>query len=271
MQSMESIVRELLVREAELKKAIFDAEKYCNQVPKKRLRVAKEKKYFAYYEIEESGDTRGKYIKKNNLKLAEKIVMRDYANAVKKEAYEEIIMIQKFVKRIEKNPVRAENLYGNLKEGRKRLATPLLLDDEEFQRRWIEENYIKSDYKEEDKVYPTKKGDMVRSKSEVMLANMYYELGIPYRYECELELNSGKKVYPDFTLLKKEGQKIIYHEHMGMLDYDEYRFNNFKKIDEYRRNGIFVGKNLLITHEGDGSPFNIKEIEKCICEIFEMK
>ena len=51
---------------------------------------------------------------------------------------------------------------------------------------------------------------------------------------------------------------------MGLLDDEEYRYHNLRKIEEYRKNGIFAGKNLFITHESNGCPLNIREIEKCI-------
>ena len=120
----------------------------------------------------------------------------------------------------------------------------------------------------EEKVYPTQKDEMVRSKSEVMLADMYNELGIPYRYEAELCMGSGKKKYPDFTLLKVDTREIIYHEHLGLMDDEKYRKMNLMKLEEYRRNGIFFGKNLIVTFEADGCYLNIKEIRKMIKELF---
>ena len=41
---------------------------------------------------------------------------------------------------------------------------------------WEKENYNTNPYYPEQKVYPTKKDEMVRSKSEVMLADMYCEM-----------------------------------------------------------------------------------------------
>ena len=58
-------------------------------------------------------------------------------------------------------------------------------------------------------VYETKKNELVRTKSEMMLADMYYELGIPYRYEAQLLLKNGKKKYPDFTLLKTKITNLL--------------------------------------------------------------
>ncbi len=129
--------------------------------------------------------------------------------------------------------------------------SPLLISDEEYARRWNEEQFRISTYKPEGKIYAIRRDEMVRSKSEMMIADMYFEMGIPYRYECELRLKGGVVKYPDFTLLKKRTREVIYHEHLGRMDDEKYRKKNLRKIEEYRRNGIFVGKNLILTFEED--------------------
>lgn len=138
-----------------------------------------------------------------------------------------------------------------------------------YAEKWKNEVYVTNPYYPEEKVYPTKKDELVRSKSEVLLADMYYELGIPYRYEAELLLTNGKKKYPDFALLDIHRRKVIYHEHLGLMDNEEYRHANLIKLDEYRRNGIYPGKNLIITYEGEDCYINIKEIKQMIQELFE--
>lgn len=87
-------------------------------------------------------------------------------------------------------------------------------------------------------------------------------MGIPYRYEAQLVLKNGKVRYPDFTLLRISTRELIYHEHFGLLDDGEYRRACFTKLDEYRNNGIYLGRNLIITYEAEGSYLNIKEIRK---------
>ena len=53
----------------------------------------------------------------------------------------------------------------------------------------------------EQKIFYTKKGEYVRSKSEKILADMFYDLNIPYEYECQLILRNGYEYYPDFTFI----------------------------------------------------------------------
>ena len=83
-------------------------------------------------------------------------------------------------------------------------------------------------------------------------------------------MKNGRKKYPDFTLLDVKKRRLIFHEHLGMIDDDDYRRRNLRKLDEYRKNGIYPGKNLIITYEGDGSYLNVKEIREMVRGIFDV-
>ncbi len=83
-------------------------------------------------------------------------------------------------------------------------------------------------------------------------------------------MRNGKKKYPDFTLLKTSTREIVYHEHLGLLDDEEYREANFAKLEEYRKNGIEIGKNLILTYEAEGYYLNIKDIKKLVERIFQL-
>lgn len=71
--------------------------------------------------------------------------------------------------------------------------------------------------------------------------------------------------------LKKEVEaelrdiKIYLKKHNLSNLEDIYTFTN-----EYRRNGIYPGKNLIITYEADGSYLNVKEIREMVKEIFQL-
>lgn len=107
-------------------------------------------------------------------------------------------------------------------------------------------------YFEEKLIHKTIRGEMVRSKSEVIVANILDKLKIEYTYEEPLDVN-GKSYIPDFTL-RFQG-KTAYLEHLGMLRNKAYK----KYWDEKRANYESVGisetlGNLIITEDGlDGS------------------
>ncbi|MDQ1002708.1 thymidine kinase [Neobacillus niacini] len=107
-------------------------------------------------------------------------------------------------------------------------------------------------YFEEKLIHKTVRGEMVRSKSEVIVANILDKMKIEYSYEEPLDV-SGKTYIPDFTL-RYQG-KTAYLEHLGMLRNKAYK----KHWDEKRANYESVGisetvGNLIITEDGlDGS------------------
>ena len=56
------------------------------------------------------------------------------------------------------------------------------------------------------------------------------------------------------------GSRLIDRD-VGLVDDPDYRRDRFlKKIDEYRKSGIFFGNNLMATFEGDGSVLDMNEI-----------
>ena len=96
------------------------------------------------------------------------------------------------------------------------------------------------------KIHQALTGDMVRSKSEVIIANLLHERGIEFRYEKPLYATAEGTMYlPDFTLLWR-GEEY-YWEHLGRLDLPEYREKWAFKEQWYHKH--FPGR-LLVTREG---------------------
>lgn len=115
----------------------------------------------------------------------------------------------------------------------------------------IESNEQKR-YFEEKLIHKTIRGEMVRSKSEVIVANILDKMKIEYLYEEPLNVN-GKTYIPDFTI-RYQG-KTAYLEHLGMLGVKSYEEHWNKKKEDYGKVGISeICGNLIITKDGlDGS------------------
>lgn len=262
---MNLLFQQLIERKAYLENLHEEIANKLEKTPPGKLRVSNDKGSLHYYQVTHPKDTRGKYIAKKNWKMACELAQKDYMQRLYRKINEELDDINRYLSHHrEKN---LEDVYENLNEYRRNIVKPMVISDEMFVEQWKNEQYESNPYHLEEKVYSTKKDEYVRSKSEVLLADMYWELGIPYRYEAQLQLMSGKIKYPDFTLLKVKTREIIYHEHLGLLDDEEYRRANLSKLYEYQRNGIFLGKNLIITFEAEGCYLNIKEIRQMIKEI----
>lgn len=112
-------------------------------------------------------------------------------------------------------------------------------------------------------VHRTRRGELVRSKSEVIVANLLQEAGIEYEYERPFTGPvTGGTARPDFTLFDPGGDEIIW-EHLGMLDRDDYRQSWETKRDWYARNDFVVGRNLFTSTETNGF-INAQEIAERI-------
>ena len=104
----------------------------------------------------------------------------------------------------------------------------------------------------EDLIHRTEKGHLVRSKSELVIANMLQGLEIEYEYErvCEGTIEPGR-LRPDFSFVMPDGDLIIW-EHLGMLDRADYKRGWEWKRHWYERNGFVEGKTLFTSADGGG-------------------
>jgi len=87
---------------------------------------------------------------------------------------------------------------------------------------------------EEGKIHETLAAEMVRSKSEVIIANMLFERGIKFRYEVRLSAPDGTFYLPDFTV--RWNGEDWYWEHWGRMDQERYRNHRAEKVEWYKRN-----------------------------------
>lgn len=104
--------------------------------------------------------------------------------------------------------------------------------------------YIQNWYADEKKL-ATLSECFVRSKSEVIIANMLVAEEVPFVYEEPLYAPDGTMFLPDFTV-KFRGE-TYYWEHVGRLDLPDYRAHWESKEKWYEKH--FPGR-LIVTYEG---------------------
>lgn len=110
-------------------------------------------------------------------------------------------------------------------------------------------------------VHKTVRGELVRSKSELVIANYLYSNGLEeYEYERPLEGEVALgKLRPDFSFIDDAGDVVIW-EHLGMMDRDDYRRGWEWKKEWYKQNGYTEGKNLFTTLNLVGQLIPVKGI-----------
>ena len=240
-------------------KVIKQTEGKLRTMTKSQIKVSRQGGHPYYYSIDKDG--RVKYLKKNESKLIGELLQKNYFEKVVKASKEELAALKR-MKVIYPETV-AEDVYGNLSEDRKYLVKPIIPTDEQFVSRWLAEPYTKKPISDDVPVYVTKKGERVRSKSEMIIANMLYDCGIPYKYECPV-LVGGEIFHPDFTILRLSDRKIIYYEHCGRMGDPGYVEDMIDRSRKYALEGIFQGDKLFYTFESAKQPLDVRVVTAMI-------
>ncbi len=129
---------------------------------------------------------------------------------------------------------------------------------------------LKGKFLEESLIHITSRGDAVRSKSEVIIANMLHAKGLDYHYEAPLEIDGVTK-YPDFTIEDDDTGITYYWEHCGMLHDPGYRKRWDEKKRWYADHGITEdgGSNgrLIVTRDQSNGSIDSETIAQFINKI----
>lgn len=129
---------------------------------------------------------------------------------------------------------------------------------------WAKESYETNTHHYENEIfYESKKGDLVRSRAELFIADMLFSMKISYRYECKLDLNDGI-IFPNFTIMHPENGEIFFLEYFGMMSNPTYAQACIRKINRYANNGICLGDKLLAAFESAEQPLNTVALRKMI-------
>jgi len=228
-------------------------------IPEEKLRCIARRGHYEYY-------IGKKYLGKDQRPYAKQIAQKEYCRKLEKKVAEYETTLKKLQDLYENEEL--ERIYRELHEARKQLVTPLA-EPIEYQIAEFEKiPYEPKGFSEEDrKEYYTAKGERVRSKSEMIIANELFRYAVPYKYEYPLQLASWNKnieIYPDFTVLNKRTGKQWIIEHLGMMDNAAYSENAMRKLELYEKNDILLGEKLIIFHETSSMPLNANIVRKYI-------
>ncbi len=112
-------------------------------------------------------------------------------------------------------------------------------------------------FMEPDRKLITLRGEEVRSKSELLIANILYLENIMYFYESTFRIG-GESIVPDFVIPLKDGKYVIW-EHLGLLEQDQYQRRWAWKKNLYTKNNYVENLNLIITKDTQGG-FDTRDI-----------
>lgn len=133
---------------------------------------------------------------------------------------------------------------------------------------WENEPYEKNErYSAEGLVHQTLKGEMVRSKSEVLLANLLYNKGIPYHYEENLNLPEGV-LAPDFKIAVRSERRFKLLEHCGLIGNEKYARSFTWKMQTYIRNGYMPWRDVFFTFDDLNGSIDTRAISEMMDSYF---
>ena len=264
-------------RLAELQNLLFTKKKTYEKAPQGRIRISQNGGHPEYYLVTERGSLRGKYLPHSQKTLARQLAQKDYDARLIKLLQKEISALQNYMKQT-CNGRAIPELYDSLCPARRSLITPAILTNEQYAARWQDVSWTGRPFASDAPYICTARGERVRSKSEVIIADTLFRYNIPYRYEFPITLKRSNSddirrdlgrsitLYPDFLCLNTRTRTEFYWEHFGLMDSTEYSNNAAGKLRLYTENGILAGRNLIITMETQTEPPSIKALEKLIEE-----
>lgn len=248
----------------ELFAAIQTKQHSLKNAPEGRLRIAMREDKAYYYRVTDASPQGGNYLPQAEIKTISQLAQKEYDRTVLLELQRELKVLDHFLKAY--HPERIHQIYSSTTPARKAYVKPLRFPDEEFAEQWLAVKYSGKPFPAEAASLLTSRGERVRSKSEIIIADTLARLNIPYRYEYPHELKvRGKRhlvtFHPDFTCLNAATRKEFIWEHFGLMDDSTYATEMTEKIALYADNGFFYGDGLLFTQETSEHPLNSTTVE----------
>lgn len=247
---MQNLVNEIKQYLNYLCQILSDIEETLKTSPSGSLVIHKRYGHFCYYHCDKNVAPR--YVSLSKTSEICPLAQKRYNLAVLQVLKNKIKALEKCAKLLNQGDILVEltSIYEAFPAELKNLIKPYFDYDREYARKWQARKYKKSSRRVETDFW-TKRGELVRSKSELIIANKLYDAGIPYHYETLFHMRDEAYFYPDFLVLNPRTKKEYYWEHFGRLGESVYLNDSFDKLEAYAKFGFFPGVNLLATFESD--------------------
>lgn len=235
-------------------------EKYSNLIPDLRFKVSKQRGKERYYYKNKLSDEY-KYI--SNAEEIHRLLVIYYAQKALIPLKRELSHINRILEKNTEEEI--QSLINRNSDKKNSLLKPDALEicDDLYTKMWLSEKYEPKGFSPRTPKIYSLSGKRVRSKSEASIINCLEARNVPYYYEYPIYID-GIYYHPDFRILRIRDRKVIFWEHWGSMDDPEYVAEQLRKLEEYKKVGIELGKNLFVTMESRLHPLNIKIINKFI-------
>ncbi len=270
---MSLILREAKKEIARLEKMKRIIEEFRKDEPAGCLKHQKRGAYTYFYQQYRNENTKKierKFINKDNMKLVKLLAQKQYYWHLQSIIEINLKVLKHLVERY--CPEKMDRVFDELSDECKDFITPLKGSREDRIREWYEEKYEMNSAYPENLRYETEQGELVRSKSEVIIANILYQHRdvLLYKYECPLKVKVAGKIiiiYPDFKIMNIRTGKITYWEHAGLMDMSDYADDFVRKVNTYINNNLLVGRDVVFSYETSENPLDTSVLRRMVEEI----
>ena len=217
---MHSIYAELKQRAEELERLKGLLEARLKKAPKGTLRISNKNGNLQFYYRESRSDRCGKYLNAGNEELIARLAQKSNDEQELKAIMTELEAINRYLAMYPK--VSLEEVYGKLHPAKRELVKPSVETEEMFLERWKKKYHTDESFSRGRPEFKTDRGEYVRSKSEVLIANTINRLDRCYVYEPAVILPGMGTVHPDFLAPNPRKRITVFIEHLGMMGEQEY-------------------------------------------------
>ena len=220
--------------------------------------------YYRELPKDSEGKRREAHIPKKDKRLIASLCNKRYCLRLIPALEKEIILFRSFLDIYD--PQEKDRVFRDLPSEIAEHVSPLIKSKEQIIREWKNAKFDTNSYPLDHDSYLTKEGENVRSRLELISADMLHDLDIPYRYECALYLDDGSVSYPDFTILHPQTFEIYWLELFGMMDDPDYAKAAFQKIARYAQSKAY--SHMLFIFDHKDAPFRTESLKELLRSVF---
>ncbi len=262
----EAHVQALIDQRMQNEKEILARKNALNLAPPGSLNTRQSKNLEQHYIRDNPSDTCGKFIPRSNMGLIKALAQKAYDRKIIPVLQRENRTVDTFIQNY--HPERKDDVLRSMKGNHISLISPIRLLDEDFVKQWLAFEYERKEIGPDAPQFITANGELVRSKTEILIADALRRHGIPYRYECPIIIDAHTTLYPDFTCLNARTRQAIVWEHFGLISDPAYSNQATFKLEKYILAGYNPASNLIITMETPLRPMSTRIIEEMIKAYF---
>jgi len=258
------IINQLLEAHAELEDLLKTVKTNQKDDPEGVLCIRPNKKTVQFYVRQKDGHEQ--YLGKDKQDMIQALAQKRYNHLLEEAALKKLEGIQKCREILKDCSFNTEQLTEELPaQIRKLVKTDSSMDPEDVEK-WLNQDYDFDHPRNGNDDFETLNGEKVRSKSEIIIANLLKHHNIPYIYEKSFDDGMPAKYrdFPDFTCLNRRTGKTYYWEHCGKFDDPKYAENLMLRIQRFANHGVYLGSELIVTMETSKFPLKTSYVEKMI-------